>query len=249
MTFKPFTSEQQEYIKRGEMLTRQLQERVKQALGKSEDEVVPKRHHYIASSPGAGKTFTVEKTAAELGVELIMVQGVVSMNAITIQLACAAYLKPDEQLKIWVDDCDSIFTNKESLAVMKGVLDEDRNVLSWNKNMTSQIQIYEKSGSSIDNLKAEALRSFQPVGHVGVEIPTDNMTFIITSNHFLTKPNAVVNTQRKMDEGAIRDRVIYKDYKLTKEQNWGWTAATVLNGNIYDLSLEKKHILLDWKRT
>lgn len=246
MSIKPFTSNQQEYIKRGEMLTLQLQEKIRQALGKTDDEIIPKRHHYIASSPGAGKTFTVEKTAAQEGVELIKIHGVASMNAITIQLACAAYLKPFEQLKIWIDDCDSIFVNKESLSVMKGVLDEDRNVLAWNKNLTSQIQIYENSDSAADQLKAKALRSFQPVGQVGVEIPTHNMTFIITSNHFLTSPNSPLNTQRKMDEAAIRDRVAYKDYKLSKEHNWGWTAATVMSGNIYGLSKEKKHLLLDW---
>ena len=246
MTIKPFTSEQQEYIKRGELLTTQLTEKIKQALGKTSDEIIPKRHHYIASSPGAGKTFTVEKTAAAEGVELIKIHGVASMNAIAIQLACAAYLKPHTELKIWVDDCDSIFINKESLSVMKGVLDEDRNILAWNKNMSSQIQIYENSDSQSDQLKASALRNFQPVGQVGIEIPTNNMTFIITSNHFLTSPNSSLNTQRKMDEAAIRDRVAYKDYKLSKEHNWGWTAATVLSGNIYDLTKEKKHLLLDW---
>lgn len=246
MSIKPFTSQQQEYIKHGELLSRQLTERILQALGKTDDEVIPKRHHYIASSPGAGKTFTVEKTAAEQGVELLKIHGVASMNAITIQLACAAYLKPDEQLKVWIDDCDSIFVNRESLSVMKGVLDEDRNILAWNKNLTSQIQIYENSDSPSDQLKAKALRHFQPIGQVGIEIPTDNMTFIITSNHFLASPNSPLKTQRKMDEAAIRDRVAYKDYKLSKEHNWGWTAATVLAGDIFGISKKKKYILLDW---
>lgn len=243
---KPFTSLQKECIARGQILNEQLSEKVYHALGKSDLVHNPKRHHYIASNPGAGKTYTVQSTADKNKIELIKIQGVASMNAIAISLACAAYLSKDKEINVWIDDCDSIFMDSTTLSVMKGVLDEDRNILSWNKNLTAQINIYEKSANENDQLKAEALRFFQDPTYAGVNIPTDNMRFIITSNRFLTPPNSILSSRKKMDEAAIRDRVIYTEYKLDKNANWGWIAYTFINSKILNMNLSQKHTLLDW---
>lgn len=243
---KPFTLVQKECIARGKILNQQLAEKVKHALGKSSNLINPKRHHCIASTPGAGKTYTVQTTAAKYKVPLLKIQGVASISAVAVQLACAAYMNPGKQLRVWIDDCDSLFMDGKSLSVMKGILDEDRNMLSWNKTMTAQIQTYEKSDAEADKIKAAALRHFQPTGSVGIEVPTDNMHFIVTSNRFLTPPNSNLNTARKMDEAAIRDRVIYTEYNLDKNASWGWTAYVLLNNNVLDLSNGQKHLLLDW---
>ena len=246
---KPFTSSQKQFINTGKILNDQLAEKVLQALGKSDLVHLPKRHHYIVSTPGTGKTFTVQAAIDSHKLEVVRIQGVASMSAIAISLACAAYLSKGAEINVWIDDCDSIFLDMASLSVMKGVLDEDRNVLSWNKNMTTQIQVYEKSDSAADVLKAEAMRAYQPIGSVGLSVPTDNMRFIITSNRFLTPPNSNLNTRRKMDEAAIRDRVVYSEYNLARDESWGWVASILLSSKILKLKLEQKHILLDWMYT
>ena len=229
MKLKPFTVQQKHYIARGNVLTEQLSEKVTHALGVTKQRVNPKRHHYIVSDPGAGKTYTVQKIADLYKIPLVKIQGAASMNAIIVYLATIAYTRTDKKLFIWIDDCDYIFMDNSSLSVMKGAIDEDRNILVWNKNMATQILIYENSSNESDKIKAEALRSYQPPGSVGVEIPTDNMTFIITSNRFLTKPNSDLDTHRKMNEAAIRDRVIYTHYNLSAGESWGWVASILLS--------------------
>lgn len=243
---KPFTALQLAYIKKGDILTEQLEHRIIRALGKADLQASAKRHACIVGGPGIGKTHTVNATALKYGVELVRIQGVASMNAIAIQLAVVAFMRPDEEVYVWIDDCDNIFMSTESLSVMKGILDEDRNLLAWNKNLTAQIAIFEKSEDREDKLKAEALRSFQPVGGVGVEIPTNNMRFIITSNRYLAAPNPPPKTQRKIDESTIRDRVDYKDYLLNKNEAWGWMASVALKADIFGIDNDQKLILLNW---
>lgn len=243
---KPFTSTQRDCIKQGEMLYNQLSLKVKHALGKLDLPVESKRHHYIASTPGAGKTWTVQNTADKYKVDLFKIQGVATMNAVAIQLATAAYNSPTKKMIIWIDDCDSLFIERDSLSVMKGALDEDRNILAWNKNMSAQIAIYERSNSASDVRRAEAMRNFQSEDGVGISIPTDNMRFIITSNRFLAAPNSNLNTIRKMDEAAIHDRVNYKEYNLDKNSSWGWIAYTLIKSTTLSVDIHQKHILLDW---
>jgi hypothetical protein len=216
------------------------------AYGKADLIASAKRHAYIAGGPGIGKTYIANFIANLLGIDLIRIQGIASMNALVIQLAVAAYLSEMTEIQVWIDDCDSLFSDKDSLSVMKGVLDEDRNILSWNKNMTNTINIYENSTNESDKIKARALRLYQTAGGVGVEIPTDNMRFLITSNRFLTAPNPPPKTRIKMDEATIHDRVEYKGFDLDWHDNWGWMAHTALEADLFDIDLSHKHILLDW---
>lgn len=249
MNLKPFTSFQQEYIKRGKLLTDQLTEKVIHSLGKSQLKHNPKKNHYIAGPSGTGKSVTVRETAKKHHIELVEITGVTSMSALAITLACSAFLSQGEDIFIWLDDCDSIFMDRVSLSVMKGALDKDRNIFAWNKNLTSQIQAYERSNAEQDKIIAKALREYQPIGNVGVEIPTENMTFIITSNHFLKPSNPPPKTSRGKDEAAVRSRVAYTEYNLDANTSWGWIASITLSNKILGLTVNQKHILLDWMFT
>jgi hypothetical protein len=244
---KPFTTEQKYLITQGDKLTEQLNGKVKQALGLSPGLVEVKRHHWIYSPPGAGKTFTVQTTADKAKVKLLKIQGAASISAIVTQLAVAAYVNKDKPVVVWIDDCDSLFMDSESLNVMKGALDEDRNMMAWNKNMTNQINTYLK-GDDLDLLKAEALQHFRPEGSVGIEVPTNNMRFIVTSNKDLTAPNSpkINKSKRLMDEAAIRDRVNYHSFDLDNKHSWGWVASVLLANPILNITDEQKHDLLDW---
>lgn len=242
---KAFTSEQKSHIQRGDILTSQLKTYVKKALGVSEDAITGKRHTYIYSKPGAGKTFTVEQTAKEHGITLVKIQGSSSLNAVASNLAFAEYSKPRGTIVVWIDDCDGLFRDAESLGVMKGVLDEDRNVFGWNKNLTISIRTLE-NGTLGEQKVAEALRAAQPDGSVGVSIPTDRMRFIITSNKELMNPNGNLNTQKKMDEAAIRDRVSYVPFNLTADDSWGWLASIVTSTDALPISKHQARVLLNW---
>lgn len=243
---KPFTILQKAFIEMGENRHKQLEEIITKAYGKANLKVQYKRHAYLAGGPGIGKTFAVNHLANKYKINLIKIQTIISMNALAVQLAVAAFMSPDKTIYVSIDDCDSIFMKAEGLSVMKGILDNDRNMFTWNKNLSSQIAGYEKSKHPEDKLKAEALRHFQPVGGVGVEIPTDNMRFIISSNRFLAPSNPLPNTQIKIDESAIRDRVDYKDCDFDKDEQWGWAAYITLKANIFNLSISQKRIILIW---
>lgn len=255
---KPFTIKQQSLMGEGDMRTQLLEAEVKRAFGLIKGLIETKRHTYIVSPPGAGKTFTVQTVIdRNPKIKVIKIQGVSSMSSFVIRIATAVYsLKPNESLIVWIDDCDSFFRDRESLSIMKGVLDNDQNVLGYGKNLTTQIMMYEKSGASNDAFKAAALRSFQQPGSVGVEVPTDQLRFIVTSNYQLASPNSLIGKrvrQTLIDESTIQDRVNYFPIDLTWEESWGWVASVLMKVNVLgldrDLSKANKQILLDFMYT
>jgi hypothetical protein len=243
---KPFTTKQRQNMERGEIMTQQLELKVTDALKKTDVKFRAKRHHYIVGPSGIGKSVTVRNTAKKHRIKLIEVIGVATMNAMAIQLATAAYDAKDKDIFVWIDDCDSVFMDRISLSVMKGALDEDRNVFSWNKNMTAQIQIYENSENEMDQLRARALRHYQTKDGVGIAIPTDNISFIVTSNHPLAPSNPAPKKARQIDEAAIRDRVAYAEYNFDRELSWGWTAAVTMKNNIFGLTKTQKRELVEF---
>lgn len=243
----PFTAEQKLNIKRGEVLTKMMEEKITDAFRKNNVEYRAKRHHYIVGPSGIGKSITVRKLAERYRIPLIEVVGVASMNALAIRLANAVYNNhKNEDLFVWIDDCDSIFTEKDSLSVMKGCLDEDRNVFAWNKNMSAMMQKYEASEHERDRTTATALRQFQTPDGVGIEIPMDNVSFIVTANHSLAGSNPRPKGARLINEAAIRDRVAYLEISYDRNLSWGWMAAVVMKNAVYGLSRAQKRILLEF---
>jgi hypothetical protein len=259
LNLKPFTTTQQEYIRRGEQLIGELRDLVLRTLGKTDLEYVPKKHLYIIGGSGIGKSLVVRNTAKECKITLHEVTSSISMNVFAGQLATAVHESGGKEVYFWLDDCDSVFLDKTSISVMKAALDADRNVFAWNRNLTSQLLTLENSDSEHDLFMAEALRRFQTKTNFGVEIPTDNVTFIFTTNHTLAKSNPLPKTTRLRDEAAIRSRVEYKTYEHIQEGfSWGWMAATILSAKnftmgpkkkIAKLTVGQKHILLEYLYT
>lgn len=243
---KPFTTQQRQNIKRGEIMTQQLELKIADALKKTSVKHRAKRNHFIVGPSGIGKSVTVRNTAKKHKVPLVEIVGVASMNVMAITLANAKYNAAGKDVFVWIDDCDSVFMDRLSLSVMKGTLDEDRNVFAWNKNMTQQIQAYETSQNAKERLIGEALRQYQTKDGVGLEIPVDNFSFIVTSNHPLAASNPRPKTPRQIDEAAIRDRVAYTEYTLDRDLSWGWTACVTMNNNIFGLTKTQKRELLEF---
>ncbi len=231
---KPFTDWQKSFIEHGELMTKRLKDIVQAALGGSPLAVEVKRHTYIYSPPGAGKTFTVASAAMAAGVTPLEIRGTASIPGFARKLAYAVYKAQGNDIVVWVDDCDMLFADEQSLNVMKGVLDEEVSVLSWNKNIAAQINRDVASSDPHTQQIGLAMKSFQEPGSPGVDIPTNNVRFIITSNKDLCEPGMVglpgkAVSKRLMHEAAIRDRVNYHSFSLTRRESWGWLAATLLD--------------------
>jgi hypothetical protein len=249
---RPFTYEQKSLIERGEVLNTQLKSYIADALGVNKRHE-SKRHTFISSGPGAGKTYTTLATAEEHNIKMIPIMGNSTLNNVMYKLAFAEYFTPRGQdIIVWIDDCDTIFSDSKQLNVIKGVLDKERSVFAWNVNLSGQLATLDKSEDPNLIRMAEALRSFQHAGSMGVEIPTDRMRFIITSNRKLIAPNAPKlrtgrANQKLMDESAFRDRVRYKELTQNPKEMWGWLASVALNTEVlHVLSKEQIQELLIW---
>lgn len=245
-SIKPFTTQQLAYIADGKRYNELYNELVETALNIKVLRIQPKRHYFIVGGPGVGKTSSIILTAKSKKKILLNVEGETSMNAFCVLLANTVYNSNGERVYIYIDDCATILTDSTSLSVMKGAMDEDRNIFTWNKNMTTQIMTYENSSSAEDKMIANALRHFQIKNGVGISIPTDNVTFIVTSNIPLAASNPPPKTAKKIHESAIRDRVNYHEFNLSKNEAWGWIASVVLNASWIKIGKVQKHYLLDW---
>ena len=241
-----WTSRQKNAIKNGYDLTDRLKRYTKEALGVSKGQFETKRHTIIWSGPGAGKTFTVNDECNKNRIKPIKFHGNTSMSAFAQLMAVHAYKNPKATKIVWVDDCDGFFIDSDSLNVMKGVLDQDRNILGWNVNMSTEIAKAEKAGNDV---VAEAIRHFSTEG-VGLEVPTDTFRFIITTNKKLASKQEALKSQKKMDEHAVRDRCNFRSFDITSEEAWGWMASNMLSTNVFaehgfKLSDTDLHMILD----
>lgn len=256
-----FTKQQQAFITEGALHHDDMIERMKLAFGIKKTKVKGKRHTYFYSPPGIGKTHTAQELIDTASCQVMKIQGVTTVSHMTAQLAYYAYMvlmqdKSDKRttpstFTVWIDDCDSLFTDANNLNLMKGALDEKRNVWSYSKNLSLQIATYRNSGMANLNLIADALEYFQVEGSLGVEIPTHNIRFIITSNKSLAAPNDAKTqggNKRATLEAPLHDRVEYIDLgkNLDAQVLWGWVAHLALPLDLHGLTMAKKKELLVW---
>jgi hypothetical protein len=248
-----FSPEQNELIGKGRQHSAVLSEWVAEAIKAVDKKVVARRHWYIQSPPGLGKTYTVQNAAKRAKTELVMVQGAASLAAFVRQVAFAVYMRrpmKKSPLFFCIDDCDDLFVDRTTLNVMKGVLDEERNILSWEVDMTGQIAKYRKADSPLTQEMAKALAHFQSDGGVGIQVPTDNCVFIVLSNKKLASDKEAKAKVRLMHEAAIRSRVNYRPINIVGMEYWGWAASTILRTDIlgaeHKLTQAQKVSLLNW---
>ena len=256
-THDPFTAEQKYLIEQGRIKTEQLKEVVEVALDVKKMTVRNKRHTYIQSPPGAGKTLTVLTTAADNNVKLEQIRGHQTMSDLALKIATIVYRANGDHRYIWIDDCDSPFADEKNINVMKNALDREINQFAWNANWGPTRDRYMKSENPIDQIRGEAITAYQSLNGNGIEVPTDNLTFIITSNKELVSQGEVELIKQGKIKGrryskllshepALQDRLIYKPIDLTPKESWGWIAYIVMNNDILGISDSEKHRLLNW---
>jgi hypothetical protein len=115
--------------------------------------------------------------------------------------------------------------------------------------------VYEKSMANtektLSDSQLEAIRYFRGEGKSGFEVPTDNLTFIFTSNNRLPLDHEVENARKKgiarspliVHRNAIRSRCRVGDFDLSQTEHWGWLADVALNTNcLSELGLDEDSI-------
>jgi hypothetical protein len=203
-------------------------------------------NYYFYSPPGLGKTYTIEQVAENMGIDLIDIKGNASMWAFTVQIALIVrYLDPKEHAYVFIDDCDTLLTQVDSVNTMKIALNDKK--LTYNKSLGAQF-------AQLSEQEQEAIESFKtPEGKV--EIPLKNMTIIWASNYKLADQSDTANAksdrirQKYIDEEALRRRMTVRDYDVEGDILWGWIADCVLNEtppNMQDATEEQKNDILYW---
>ena len=206
----------------------------------------------LAGTTGIGKTHNIEKAIHGTDIPSITLKGNKSMFAFGADLMVLHSRIPEgKKMALIIDDCDSFFSNKESINILKGMT---------GKLGTRQFQYNKKiNASSFTDLQNDLMESYQTPGMHGFTVNCDDFIFIFTTNFVLpteieakalSAKGASAKANKMQDLVAIRGRFNTKDFELTKEENWGWLAEVGLNDHALDmLTKEDSMILLDWVYT
>lgn len=227
-------------------------ERMRLLIDKATQSSIDRKYkdYYIYAPPGLGKTFMVQEYLSNSEINCYPVSGNISMYAFGVSLAVVGYMTPsDKKIVIHVDDCETLFENSNNVNVMKKILDTDR-VFVYEKSLQSQ-------RSSLNDIQKDAIDFFSEPGKMGFKVPTNNMTFIFTSNKRLPYDNEVEMARAKGRSkanylahlNAIRSRVHVADFELTKNEFWGWISSVVIESdclNDYEPTPEEKCEVLDF---
>lgn len=224
-----FTSSEVSAIKNGLELTARLKKYAEQSLGLRPDLVETKRNTCIWSPPGAGKTFAVRNVARAANLDYVQYHGRASLNGFVMKMAKSCYLRQNQIIPVWIDDCDGFFNDAASLNFMKIVLDNDEPVISWDVNVGSQIT----KAETIGDLDLVAALNHYNNGGVGIEIPLDNCRFTITTNKQLASKQDLNKGKLKIHEHAVRDRVNWRAFNITNEEAWGWLVSVMASNNVF----------------
>jgi len=240
-----FTKKQEHLIEMGALKRNRLIQLANKAANATLDSKY--RHTYIYSPPGLGKTFTVEKSVENTGVNFVTISGNISMFSFGIQLAVTNHIIPkDEQVVVIIDDCDEILKNEINVNIMKNVL-SGKEVYAYEKSLQSQ-------WNNLSDLQKESVEKHSSPARMGFLVPTDRFVFIFTSNFKLATDDEVkiarekgqARANMKAHHNAIRSRCKPADFELNDDEQWGWIADVILNEDCVELSDDDKIILLDW---
>lgn len=222
MAINLISENHQLYIDQGRLNRNMLRKAIERAIDRK-----TKRDFYIFSPPGLGKTYTCNQVFAEKNIVPVEIKGNTSLFGFVVDLASImARRNPKEHIFLFIDDCDNLLLNIDSVNTLKIGLDENR--LVYNKQLTAQYnQLEEWQQADIDK--------FRKAGRNGVEIPLDNITIIWCSNYRLkdqsdsNKANSDNAYVKSINEEALRRRLNARDYDVKGKALWGWVADCVLN--------------------
>jgi len=217
----PFSDELMGYIKDGQVQRERFVALTDEIMKSSVEDNYP--HLYIQSSPGIGKTWTIENAFKKNKVTYHKVSGSLSMFKFGVRLAVIAKdMDKNDMSYIYIDDCNEPLKNEENINIMKNIL-RDEKTYSYQKSLRSLM-------NGLDPIETKAVEKFIKPGG-GFVVPTHNMVFIITSNTKLPNTDEV-RTNKDKHLNAIRDRVNVKDFTMKPTTLWGYITDVVLKSAV-----------------
>jgi len=211
-----------------------------------------RRHAYVYSPAGMGKTHALKSSLEESKVFFKYINGAMSMPYFAVELATLNYLhQDDKEILILVDDCDSMFLEVQFADTVKGILERKNPTLQYNKYGKGWI-------NTLSEVQREAVKYHSDSSTMGFTVPTGRFRFCFLSNIQLPvktvkrKPNVGRAFELELHRSAIRSRCRTIDIELPNDVLWGWVANAVLESRVIvdDLGeedYEKKALdILDW---
>lgn len=245
MSIQLISEPDQLFIDKGALNRKMLRKAIERAIDRK-----TKRDFYIFSPPGLGKTYTCDQVFADKGIVPHEIKGNTSLFGFVVDLALIMSLRdPKEHIYLFIDDCDNLLLNVDSVNTLKIALSENK--LTYNKQLAAQY-------NQLEEYQQDAVDQFRKAGRNGVEIPLKNCTIIWCSNYRLKdqtdtnkakSDNAVV---KSINEEALRRRLNARDYDVKGDVLWGWIADCVLNETPPTMqnatSIELQHIVMWMKQ-
>lgn len=189
---------------------------------------------YIAGQAGVGKTFIVEKLAAQYpDVHFIVIEGFMTPFFFAKQMAVEMFIAEIQgktKIAIYLDDINTVFSTIEMMDIFKEMLKPNGvGSLSYNKGLNLK---------GMEDIEREAIEYWKEKdpNRVGFGIPfNDRVRFIMTMNTPLPATSDVVKMKESKQKvkaeslAAIRSRIGdgYENLVLNKDQMWGWLAYVV----------------------
>lgn len=196
-------------------------------------------HFIFSSSPGFGKTWTLNGIAEKNKVKLVKYDGSLGLFTFAADIASTLMAAPKNKSKIYcsMDDCDSLYDKGDSLNTIKGMYDEKRKVLSYGKALGPQYHM-------LDDIQKEAIDMFRTPGKSGFSIPMDRFIFITLTNKKFPDANEAENASDSKqsyytDLAAIRRRVQFKDIKFDEGVDWGYCVHFIMTNPVCEKSFPK----------
>jgi hypothetical protein len=213
------TETQKLYINQGALNRKRLRMSAKRVITSN-------KHTYIFSPPGLGKTYTIEDEFNQNSANWADIKGNTSLWGFVVDIALLVAAKDEDDLIIFIDDCDTLLTQTDSINTMKIALNDG--VLEYKKALGAQYAMLEED-------QQLAIDQFRQPGRTGVSIPLDGIRFVWASNYKLADQQDTANAkserqiQRCIHEEALRRRMHTLDYEVDGDIKWGWIADCVLN--------------------
>ena len=215
----PFSPDLMGYIKEGQKERQRFMDLSEDIRKISPKDSFP--HFYIYSQAGLGKSYTVKKTFENAGIKnYSIINGGLTMNGFINEIAVIVrQLKKNEHYYVYLEDCTGLFNNEENCNIMKNVL-RDEKTISYHKNPTKIL-------GDATAVQREALTYFMSDNN-GINIPTDKLIFIFTSNRKLPTQDEI---RRPIDNDlyAIRSRVNPVDFYMKPTTMWGYITDIILS--------------------
>jgi hypothetical protein len=188
-----------------------------------------RRHAYVYSPAGLGKTHTVKSSLEQSNVNFKLISGSMSMPYFAVELATLNYQNQDqEEVLILVDDCDSMFLEVQFANTVKGVLERGKPTLQYNKYGKAWI-------NTLSEIQQEAIKFHSNSESMGFTVPTGRFRFCFLSNIKLPtkaeqrKTGIGRSFELELHRSAIRSRCRTLDIEMSNELLWGWVANVVLD--------------------